>query len=287
MKLRQLFLPAMLTAIFLLGLCAPLAVADEGPLDPSQPKGITADEIIKRFAAREKEFKEALEQYTYRQTVTVQTLDGNTVDGEFKEVFDVTFDAQGRRVKNMVFAPQSTLERVGMTQEDMDDIESRFPFVVSTDQLDDYSILYVGQQQEDDLHCHVFDLAPKKIEGKKRYFQDRIWVDDHDFQIVKSYGKSVPEKRSKKGKGGDENLFPKYTTYREQIDGKYWFPTYTRADDTLHFSNQDVHMRDIVKYTNYQQFGSKVKIIYEGQDISKTPDKPDSPQKPEPPAQQK
>ena len=174
-----------------------------------------------------------------------------------------------------------------MTQEDMDDIESRFPFVVSTDQLDDYSILYVGQQQEDDLHCYVFDLAPKKIEGKKRYFQGRIWVDDHDFQIVKSYGKSVPEKRSKKGKGGDENLFPKYTTYREQIDGKYWFPTYTRADDTLHFSNQDVHMRDIVKYTNYQQFGSKVKIIYEGQDISKTPDKPDSPQKPEPPAQQK
>src|SRR2546429_1833 len=140
-----------------------------------------------------------------------------------------------------------------MTQEDVDDIENRLPFVLTSDEIPEYDILYAGQQQEDELHCYVFDIAPKRIEGKKRYFQGRIWVDDHDFQIVKTYGKTVPDIRKKKS---NENLFPKFTTWREQIDGKYWFPTYTKADDTLHFSNQDVHIREIVKYTNYQRFRS-------------------------------
>jgi hypothetical protein len=114
----------------------------------------------------------------------------------------------------------------------------------------------------------VFDIAPRQIVGKKRYFQGRIWVDDHDFQIVKTYGKTVPDIRKKKGQ---ENLFPNFTTWREQVDGKYWFPTYTRADDTLHFSAGDVKIREIVKYENYKQFGSKSRITYEGKEIPKGP----------------
>jgi len=242
------------------------AFADEGPLDTAQPKGITSDEIIQRFAAKEKEFKEARDQYTYRQTVKVQTLDGDTVDGEYQEVFDVTFDDQGKKVKTVVFAPQDTLRRIMMTQQDMDDIENRLPFVLTSDEINEYSILYVGQQQEDELHCYVFDIAPKQIEGKKRYFQGRIWVDDHDFQIVKTYGKTVPDIRKKKD---NENLFPKFTTWREQIDGRYWFPTYTRAEDTLQFSTGGVKIREIVRYENYKKFGSKVKITYEGKEVEK------------------
>ena len=242
------------------------AFADEGSLDTTQPKGITSDEIIQRFAAKEKEFKEARDQYTYRQTVKVQTLDGDTVDGEYQEVFDVTFDDQGKKVKTVVFAPQDTLRRIMMTQQDMDDIENRLPFVLTGDEINEYSILYVGQQQEDELHCYVFDIAPKQIEGKKRYFQGRIWVDDHDFQIVKTYGKTVPDIRKKKD---NENLFPKFTTWREQIDGRYWFPTYTRAEDTLQFSTGGAKIREIVKYENYKRFGSKVKITYEGKEVEK------------------
>ena len=91
-------------------------------------------------------------------------------------------------------------------------------------------------------------------------------MDDRDFQIVKTYGKTVPDIRKKKGQ---ENLFPKFTTWREQIDGKYWFPTYTKADDTLHFSSGDIHIREIVKYSDYKRFGSNVKITYEGQEVQK------------------
>jgi hypothetical protein len=248
------------------------ARAEEGPLDPAPPKGSSTDEIVRRFAAKERDFQLARDQYTYRQDVRVKTPDD---DGEYHEIFDVLFDDQGKRLENVVFAPQSSLERISMSPEDVDDIRHRLPFVLTSHEISEYQILYVGQQQEDELHCYVFDIAPKEIVGKKRYFQGRIWVDDRDFQIVKTFGKTVPDIRKKRGQ---ENLFPKFTTWREQIDGKYWFPTYTKADDILHFSNGDIRIVEIVKYSDYKRFGSNVKITYEGKELPKAPGEKDTPQ---------
>jgi hypothetical protein len=239
----------------------------EGPLDSSPPQGQTEQEIIQKFAAKEKEFKLAREQYAYRQSLTVQTLDGDAVNGEFKEVEDVLFDDRGKREEHVVFAPQSTLVGIQMTKEDYDDIRNRMPFVLTTDEIPEYQILYVGKQRIDEIGTYVFDIAPKQIEKNKRYFQGRIWVDDRDFQIVKTYGKNVPDLGVKKR--GQENLFPNFTTWRDQVDGKYWFPVYTKVDDMLHFSTGDIHIRQVVKYTDYKRFGSNVKITYEGQDIGK------------------
>jgi hypothetical protein len=262
---------ALFSVLFSVVVLSSMTLAQEGALDKSAPKGITSDEIIKRFAAKEKEFKEARDQYTYRQDVKVMTLDGETPDGNYQQVFDVTFDDKGRKIKNVVFAPQPTLQRIQMTEEDFDDIENRLPFVLTSDEVGEYDVLYVGQQKQDELNTYVFDVAPKQIVGKKRYFQGRIWVDDHDFQIVETYGKTVPDIKKKRGQ---ENLFPKFTTWREQIDGQYWFPTYTRAEDTLKFSLGDVKIREIIKYTNYKRFGSKSRITYDGQEVQKTEPKP-------------
>jgi hypothetical protein len=237
------------------------------------------DQLIQRFAAKEKEFKQARDSYTYRQDVKVQTIDGDSADGEYHQVVDVTFDDKGHRQERVVFAPQSSLQRVSMTREDVEDIQHRLPFVLTSDEIPEYQILYAGQQQEDELHCYVFDIAPKTIEKNKRYFQGRIWVDDRDFQIVKTRGKTVPDIRT--GKRGSENLFPAFTTWREQVDGKYWFPTYTKADDDLHFSGGDVHIREIVKYTNYKRFGANVKITYEGQELPKGQGDQQSPAQPQ------
>jgi hypothetical protein len=249
----------------LVGIAA--AQRGEGELDTSPPQGITEEQIIQKFAAKEKEFKIARENYAYRQSLTVQTLDGDTVNGEFKEVEDVLFDDKGKRLEHVVFAPQSTLVGITMSKEDYDDIRTRMPFVLTTDEIPEYQILYVGKQRIDEIGTYVFDVAPKQIEKNKRYFQGRIWVDDRDFQIVKTYGKNVPDLGVKKR--GQENLFPSFTTWRELIDGKYWFPTYTKVDDVLHFSTGDIHIKQIVKYTDYKRFGSNVKITYEGQDIGK------------------
>ena len=259
------------------GLAVSSLRAQEGPLQDTPPEGTTPEEIIKRFAAKETDFAKAREQYTYRQDVKVQTVDGDTVDGEYHEVFDVIFNDKGQRMENVVFAPQSSLSKIYMSQEDMEDIRHKLPFVLTEGDLPEYNILYVGQQQEDELHCYVFDVAPKQIVGKKRYFQGRVWVDNHDFQIVKTYGKTVPDIRKKHG--DEENLFPKFTTWRQQIDGAYWFPVYTKADDELHFKLQDVHIREIVKYEDYKRFGTNVKILYQGKEIPKGEKPPD--QKPE------
>ena len=282
LKRSRLFFTVMLSALLSIAMVSGIATAQEGALDKSEPKGITVEEVIKRFAAKEKEFKAARDQYTYRQDVKVMTLDGDTPDGSYQQVFDVTFDDKGRKTKNVVFAPQSSLNRITMTEEDFDDIENRLPFVLTSDEIGEYDILYVGQQKQDELNTYVFDVAPKQIAGKKRYFQGRIWVDDHDFQIVETYGKTVPDIKKKKG---NENLFPKFTTWREQIDGQYWFPTYTRAEDTLKFSIGDVKIREIIKYTNYRRFGSKSRITFEGQEVKKadpnTDQKPPQPEKPQ------
>lgn len=254
-----LFLPAILLA-------QTNCEEGNGPLNPAQPQGMTPQEIIQRFAAKEAIFKEARDNYTYTQDTTVQTLEGNTVDGEWRQVWDITYDDKGGRIENVTFAPQDSLTRVSITKEDLDDIRNRLPFVLTTADLPVYDVLYVGQQHVDEIDTYVFDVAPKKIEKDKRYFQGRIWVDNRDLQIVKTCGRNVPDVHATSKKNADkENLTPKFVTYREQIDGKYWFPTYTRADDELHFRSGDIHIREVIKYTNYKRFGAKTRIIYKGE----------------------
>jgi len=241
--------------------------AGAGPLRPDQPKGITTQQIIEKFAAREAIFKQARNNYTFTQDITVQEFDGNSVSGEFRLVQDITYDDKGNRVENVKFAPQSSLRQVVMSREDFEDFRNKMPFVMTTEDIPKYNLLYAGQQHVDEIDTYVFDVAPKTIEKGERYFQGRIWVDNKDLQIVKTCGKSVPDMRAettgkKKNKNVQENLTPKFVTYREQIDGEYWFPTYTSADDILHFRSGDVHIREIIKYTNYQRFGVKTRITF-------------------------
>src|SRR6478609_3568047 len=238
-----------------------------GPLNPAQPQGITPQQIAEKLAAKEEVFRQARNNYVYTQDITVQELDGTTVSGEFRLVQDITYDDKGARQENVTYAPQNSLRQLILSREDYEDFRSKMAFIMTTSDLPQYNLLYVGQQRQDEIDAYVFDIAPKTIVKGQRYFQGRIWVDNRDFQIVKSCGKTVPEAiaNTKKKKNIQENLSPKFVTYREQIDDQYWFPTYIRADDTLHFRNQDVHMREIIKLTNYKRFGSKTKIIFKGE----------------------
>jgi len=264
----------LLFAIFPLSMAAQTNCEEgDGRINAAPPQGLTDQEIIRKLAEKEAIFTEARNHYTYTQEITVQTLDGDTVDGEFKETTDVLYDDQGKRLENVTYAPMNTLTRISMTKEDYDDFRNHLPFVLTTADLPLYNVLYAGQQHVDELDTYVFDIAPKHVDknGGKRYFQGRFWVDSRDFQIVKTCGKNVPDTRTRNG----ENLSPRFVTYREQIDGEYWFPTYTRADDFLHFKSGDVHIREILKYTRYKRFGVKTRITYKGE-TSETP-------KPQPP----
>jgi ketosteroid isomerase-like protein len=137
------------------------------------------------------------------------------------------------------------------------------PFVLTSDEIPDYNISYKGQQEASGTQCYVFDITPKAMEEGRRYFEGRIWVDANSYQVVKSSGKAVPDIYNRSG----ENLFPKFTTFRELVDDKYWFPSYTKANDTLFFSNGPVHIVEVVDYTNYKRFGAESKIIFDGQEV--------------------
>jgi hypothetical protein len=219
------------------------------------------DEVIRRFAEKEKEFKKARDNYTFRQEVKVQELsDTDRVLGEYQTVTDITFDEKGKRTEKILKAPPSTLKRIGITKEDLQIIESIQPFVLTTDDISLYNLKFLRKEKVDEISCYVFDVSPKKMEKGQIYFEGQIWVDDMDFQIVKTYGKPVPDIRQK----GGENLFPKFETYREQID-EYWFPTYTRAIDTLDFSTGRQKIREIIRYTDYKKFQTSVKLRFGGE----------------------
>jgi hypothetical protein len=256
-----------------------------GPINLAPPS-VSPEEIIKQFAAKETEFQDALNHYTYRRVLRVQTLDDdNKVDGELYEVDDVIFDPSGKRTEKVVFAPGSTLERISMTPTDMQDIQHGYPFVLTASEVGQYDFKYVGRQKVDEVECYAFDVSPKQILKGKRYLLGRIWVDTTELQIVVTNGRMVPDDTHKKG---EEDLHPPFMTWRQQIDGHYWFPVYTKAEGILHFSatrgyaGEDVHIRDTIKYTDYKRFGSTSKIFYEGQEV---PPK-DQKQPPNPPAQQ-
>lgn len=161
-----------------------------------------------------------------------------------------------------------------LQQQDMDDLERGFPFVVTTKDLPKFDITYLGRQRVDELDTYVFAMAPKVPSLKDREFKGKIWVDQRDFQIVLVDGKIVPDDL----RPSHENISPPFVTYYEQIDGKYWFPTYTKADATIHEPAtrdtlaDDIHFRQVVKYSDYKQFRSTSRIIYNGEDITNKQD---------------
>ncbi|MGP8260504.1 MAG: hypothetical protein ACLQM6_11205 [Acidobacteriaceae bacterium] len=280
-------------ALLALALAVSFAYAQNGfgKLDPTPPTGLTTDQIIQKFAARESEFAQARNDYTFTQSVKVDTLDDDTgkVDGEYQQVTDITFSPEGKRDERVVFAPQNTLQRIMMSPADFDEIEHRLPFILTTDDLPQYDVKYIGRQKVDEIDTYVFDAGPKVIEKNHHYFQGRVWVDQQDMQIVLINGKTVPQDT----RPGHEDLQPPFTTYYEQVDGKYWFPTYTKAEGILHFAAQngalseDVHIRSTVRYTDYKRFRATSRIIFNGQDITNDRDTGDQPQQPnsgQPPA---
>jgi hypothetical protein len=221
------------------------------------PPTMPVDEIIQKFAAREAEFKIERDNFTYTQTFTIQTLDtSGRPDGEYTQTSEIVFTPAGKRYEHVTYAPAPTLERISLSQQDLDDLEHVQPFVLTTTELPKYNIKYLDHVQLDELTAYVFEVGPKTIEKNQRYFQGRVWVEDKDLEIVKSDGKAVPDIH----KRGEENVFPRFETFRENIEGHYWFPTYTRSNDILRFSNGDIPIRMTVKYENYKRFGVTIKI---------------------------
>ncbi len=200
--------------------------------------------------------------------IRIQTIDENgQPDGEYRLKSDILFTPARKRYEKVIEAPTPTIQRIYLTQQDYDDIEKVWPLVLTLDDLPKYDVKYVGRERVDEIGTYVFDVAPKTLEKGQRYFQGRIWVEDKDLQIVKTAGISTGFKKKK-----EDSAYPHFETFRENIEGRYWFPTYTRADDVLHFQmGENVRIRVAVRYENYKRFGATIKI---GKPTQIDPEKP-------------
>jgi len=276
--MRILFTGSMLAVALTGGLVWAQAVQGEkvqGEKVPGQQAAAkdntNPDEIIRKFAAKEAEFRKARENYTYKQFVKLEELDPDgRVQGKWEINSDIIFGANKQREEKVTYAPMISLRNITLTPQDEQDLRNVQPFVLTTEDISKYDIRYLGKQNADEIPCYVFAVKPKTLVKGERYFEGQIWVDDRDLQIVKTYGKGVGLLKK-----NEDNQFPKFETYRQQIDGKYWFPVYTRADDVLHFRESSQRIRMIVKYQDYRRFGSETTVTF-GEEV---PDAKPAPKK--------
>ena len=222
--------------------------------------------IIRTFAQKESQFRKALNEYGFTRDAVIQTLEmGGQITGEYRRTSRFVFDDSGNRFEKILFFPIPTVKAIQITPEDIEDLGGVQAFALEASKINEYDFAYVGKEKIDELNLYVFDVTPKVLADKRRldamkkaksterFFQGRIWVDDQDFQIVKARGKGVPE---------FDQRFPTFESYREQIDGRYWFPTYAYVDDELTFKNgYSVHIRMRIKYTDFERLKGRLSII--------------------------
>lgn len=220
-----------------------------------------ANKIIQAFTIKEGEFRRALNSYSFKRDALIQSIGmGGQVIGEYHRVSNFTFDDQGNRFEKITFFPMPSMPEV--TTEDVEDLGGIEPFALEPSKIPQYNIRYVGKEKIDELNLYIFDVAPKVIpdpkKSKERLFVGRVWVDDQDLQIVKTKGKGVPETKN--------NKFPTVETYREHIDGRYWFPTYSYADEELVYENgSTLHVRMKVRYTDFAPARATLKVTEIGE----------------------
>jgi hypothetical protein len=231
------------------------------------------DTIVRKFSENEFNFRQALSVYAYNRDAKVQTIGmGGQITGSFIRNSFLTFKEDGTRFEKILYNPVSTLRGITVSPEDIDNLGGVNPFAIEPKSVSNYTFTFVGKEKIDELDLYVFDVTPKVLPNPKKssekFFSGRIWVDDRDLLIVKSKGKALPEG---KDMNGIEQVFPVVETWRENVDGKYWFPSLSVSDDELVFkSGYTIKIKFRVKYFNYRVGKSEVKIGNDEVEVDET-----------------
>jgi hypothetical protein len=219
--------------------------------EPAAPPSLPEAEIIKRFSQKEDTYLMARTHYFYRKTIRIQEFgpDGRP-SGEFVLVTEPTRDTEGKIFEKVVERPHSTLQHIYLRTEDLEGLQRAPAYALTTGNLAKYDLKYLGKEQVDEIDCYIFQVKPKVVERTKAYFDGVVWVDAKYLEVVKTYGKWVNDL-------GDMHAvadlpFSFFETYRENVDGKYWFPNYSRSDDTLNLKGQQIPVRVVIKWTDFK-----------------------------------
>jgi hypothetical protein len=223
----------------------------EPPAAPSLPP----EEIVRRFSQKEDDYLKSRPNYSFRKSVRIQEFgpDGN-VAGEFLRVTQYTRLNDGRVAVKAIENPQSTLQGIYLAPEDLEALDHIPAFPITSSQITKYDLKYLGREQVDELDCYIFQVKPKRVERANAYFDGVIWVDAQYLEVVKTYGKWVTDQGDTRGIA--QMPFSMFETYRENVDGKYWFPDYMRSDDTLRVKDAEIPVRLVIKWSDFKPAGA-------------------------------
>jgi hypothetical protein len=220
----------------------------EAPAPPSLPES----EIIQRFSQKEDQYLAMRTHFTYKKTIRIEEFgpDGKPT-GEYVLVMEPARDADGKLDEQVVQRPQSTMQHFFVRSEDLEGLQRIPAFPLTTAQLANYNLKYLGKEQVDEVNCYIFQVKPKILERQKAYFDGVVWVDSQYLEVVKTYGQWMTDLGPLRViKDLPFNLFE---TYRENVAGKYWFPNYSRSDDTAELKNgQQIPVRLVIKWTDFK-----------------------------------
>jgi hypothetical protein len=218
------------------------------PAEPHPgPPPLPVEEIIQKFAANENVMKKVYDQYDFTQSIRLDEL--TDPGGKFSVTGEVYTKPDGLRYMRVTKPAESSLKLMHFSLEDVRVIASMPEFPLTAEEIQNYNFKYAGQEKLDQLNTYIFQVKPKILSRKKRYFEGVIWIDDHDFAIVKSYGKFVSELEG----NGTALPFTMFETYRENFQSRYWLPTYTRSDDYYKTEgNDELPLRLVVRATDFK-----------------------------------
>jgi hypothetical protein len=216
-------------------------------------------DLAKRVAHRESETARERSHYAYTQSMRLMELDARGAEsGEYRETREVIFSPSGDRTERFASEPVSRLKRLVLTPEDFADLRDIQPFVMTEDQLWNYDADYKGEEPVEGVDCFVLRIRPKHILSGQRLLDGMLWVKEDDFSVIRTEGQAVPQIVTTK----QENLFPRFTTLRHQVNG-FWFPAETSADDTLYFRTGSIREKLLIRYNDYKKFGSETTIRFD------------------------
>jgi len=218
--------------------------------EAAAPPSLPPDEIIRRFSQKEDEFIAARPNYGYRKTIRIDEFgDDGKPAGQFLMVTETTRAANGQVISKVVQKPQSTLHYFNLETEDVRELDRIPAFPLSSSQLAKYDLKFIGDERVDEIDCYIFKVKPKVLDRTHAYLDGLVWVDTKYLEVVKTYGRWVNEL----GEVRSATLpFSLFETYRENVDGKYWFPNYSRSDDTVHLKDVTVPVRLVIKWTDFR-----------------------------------
>ena len=264
--LTNILRAGMLTALVAIGGNAVCAQDANGPLTPPPehdvhritttqppevPPAMAPAEIIKEFAAKEEKFLRARVQYGYKKSIKLTEFgrDGQP-SGEYQLTVQMVLDSEGRPYEKVVDQQQSTLHALTLTPDNVKMIGHLPAYPLIPQQLAKYELRYVGTEKVDEIDCYIIDAKPKLLERAQALFQGVVWVDKQYLEVVKTYGKWVTDLGDQRA---PELPFTNFETYRENVEGKYWFPNYARSDEYLHFKDGgDMPVRVVIKWSDFK-----------------------------------